>query len=345
MRLLLPLFLLGCHIEVEVGEVEVDPRDLEDRDGDGFSPLDGDCDDDNAFVAPDQEEACDGVDTDCDGFGDYEGLCDRYEVFDQRIELDVLFVVDRSSGMADLQQRLIDGVDVFAPRLFEEEGSSRIAVAAADQAGALRAPNGFDWAARPMSDDAMIDWLEAAVDLGTDGDAPAARTAMDGSLDAAFHRPDAHLMIVVVSVQDDPSTEPTVDALANELAHLKPRPGASVHGVVPGATCPEGPARAHEQLVARTGGTLVDVCNPAEDLASSLSVALQSTAQAALATQFFLAEPADPDSVVVQVQEPGGPIQPWTRGMQYHDDPPRVVLSDAPAKGSVVEVQYDRLVE
>jgi hypothetical protein len=38
-----------------------------DGDGDGYSPADGDCDDNDAVVYPDAEEACDGKDSDCDG--------------------------------------------------------------------------------------------------------------------------------------------------------------------------------------------------------------------------------------------------------------------------------------
>jgi hypothetical protein len=41
-----------------------------DRDGDGFSPNDGDCDDDNPHIRPDAVEACDAVDNNCDGVVD-----------------------------------------------------------------------------------------------------------------------------------------------------------------------------------------------------------------------------------------------------------------------------------
>ncbi|HHO51163.1 MAG TPA: hypothetical protein ENK18_09905 [Deltaproteobacteria bacterium] len=40
---------------------------VEDRDGDGYSRADGDCDDDEPGINPGAEELCDGRDTDCDG--------------------------------------------------------------------------------------------------------------------------------------------------------------------------------------------------------------------------------------------------------------------------------------
>jgi len=52
-----------------------------DGDGDGFSPADGDCDDENASVNPGASEICDLLDTDCDGIvpldendNDFDGI-------------------------------------------------------------------------------------------------------------------------------------------------------------------------------------------------------------------------------------------------------------------------------
>ncbi len=47
----------------------VDPGDL-DRDDDGFTPNQGDCNDENPVVYPDAPELCDGHDNDCDGLVD-----------------------------------------------------------------------------------------------------------------------------------------------------------------------------------------------------------------------------------------------------------------------------------
>ena len=44
--------------------------EVEDRDADGWTWLQGDCDDDLASVHPGQIELCDGLDNDCDGLTD-----------------------------------------------------------------------------------------------------------------------------------------------------------------------------------------------------------------------------------------------------------------------------------
>jgi hypothetical protein len=67
MRLVFPLLVIlaisGCQSS----------WDIEDLDGDGFTLLEGDCDDADADVNPDGIERCDGVDNDCDGTADGEG--------------------------------------------------------------------------------------------------------------------------------------------------------------------------------------------------------------------------------------------------------------------------------
>ena len=58
--------LIGCRIEEN-------RTSLQDRDGDGFSPATGDCDDVNAEINPNAEEICDGADNNCDGEIDEQG--------------------------------------------------------------------------------------------------------------------------------------------------------------------------------------------------------------------------------------------------------------------------------
>ena len=67
---LLGLSLTGC---IFVGQPKYGVPDTGyfDGDGDGFAPLDGDCDDSDANIHPDADETPgDGVDSNCDGEDD-----------------------------------------------------------------------------------------------------------------------------------------------------------------------------------------------------------------------------------------------------------------------------------
>lgn len=69
-----PCFECGFYYGVQQGEcgigICVNGSCVQDDDGDGFSPDDGDCDDNNPDVYPGAPEFCDGVDNDCDGLVD-----------------------------------------------------------------------------------------------------------------------------------------------------------------------------------------------------------------------------------------------------------------------------------
>ncbi|MFT5684100.1 MAG: hypothetical protein ACI8RZ_005041, partial [Myxococcota bacterium] len=75
--ILVPFTLvLACNDKEATGDGTIDdtvydPAE-EDNDADGFSPNDGDCDDENSALHPAAEEICDGVDNNCDGDIDEE---------------------------------------------------------------------------------------------------------------------------------------------------------------------------------------------------------------------------------------------------------------------------------
>ena len=70
MSVLLALGLAGPARAQDSGET------LEDADGDGFTVAEGDCDDDEIWANPGQEELCDDIDNDCDEAVDEDGVCD-----------------------------------------------------------------------------------------------------------------------------------------------------------------------------------------------------------------------------------------------------------------------------
>ncbi len=62
-----------------------------DRDGDGFSVEDGDCDDGSAWISPARPEVCDGIDQDCDG-----------EVDEDPADGDAFYVDEDGDGYGDM---------------------------------------------------------------------------------------------------------------------------------------------------------------------------------------------------------------------------------------------------
>ena len=71
MHVLLISLFLACFPEIKSSEEQrFQKNPNEDFDGDGFTENEGDCDDQNTSVKPNEEEVCDGFDNDCNGVVD-----------------------------------------------------------------------------------------------------------------------------------------------------------------------------------------------------------------------------------------------------------------------------------
>ncbi len=84
-------------------DTNVDPFDRDD-DGDGWSENDGDCDDGDPAINPDQDDSCDGEDNDCDG--DYEEDARGDDIYEPNDEQGEWFYV---GSLADSQNFSVTG--------------------------------------------------------------------------------------------------------------------------------------------------------------------------------------------------------------------------------------------
>ena len=125
---IVPLALSGCA---------EDPAE-QDLDLDGFSAIQGDCDDTDPDIAPGQGEVCDGVDQDCNG-----------QIDDMPIDGQTYFVDDDDDGFGD-DQRTLDAC--ARPDGYAAEGGD------CDDADPLIHPDGIDIEGEDRNCDGTIDF-------------------------------------------------------------------------------------------------------------------------------------------------------------------------------------------
>jgi len=166
--------------------------------------------------------------------------------FSGRALVDLLLVIDRSPAMADLQPSLQRNLPALMTAIGAARGlDARIGVVAADLAdgGALltaprvagcQPPDDpfLTYRTRPSGvaatnfNGSLEDATSCIAFLGTGG-APAQplaamRLALSSGVNPGFIRPDAYLMVIVLTAGDDPGTE-DLDAIHEFLLGIKPQ--------------------------------------------------------------------------------------------------------------------------
>lgn len=250
----------------------------DDLDNDGYLAC-LDCDDEDRLSYPGAEELCDGLDNSCDGTVDLDatglGACEATRGAGQ--DLDVLFVVDNSTGMNDYQYELVLAAQAFRAELAANEVNYRIGVISTDypsDQGRLHTSGGVKWLATDTQNPDQI--LGNMLQLGSSGAVQErgrdcaykalADQGLPGSFNEGFLRPQAPLEVVFLSDEDDSSAMPIAD-LEDYLRSTFLL--ARVHTFVStDATCSE-PGLDYIDLADRFGGQVVDVCTG--DFAGALS--------------------------------------------------------------------------
>lgn len=269
-------------------------------------------------------------------------------------KVDILWVVDDTSSMADEHAALESAFAVFASTLSGLELSWQMGVITTDisggDAGVLR---GDPWILTPTLADLEAELQEAAA-VGTDGSSPeaglgAAFLALSEPLrsgdNRAFRRDDASLHVVIVSDTDDDSADVLGDepaaAFATFLAEEAERSGqpamlsAMVGDAPDGCTWDGGSAEAgarYLEVAAATGGAQASICSP--DL--SAVAANLGDLSAVWPDTFALQAVPDPDSVRVWVDD-----ERLSDGFAVVTDPSQIVFDAPPAAGVEIRVRYE----
>lgn len=256
--------------------------------------------------------------------------------------VDILWIIDNSTSMLDDQNALTSNFPAFMDYFLGSGLDYHIGVITTDYAlddGRLEYQAGVKWVDPETPDPIAVFSSLAGVgtrigtnEMGRDP-AYAALEFHDGpgGWNEGFERDDGGLHLIVISDEEDHSTQVGIDEFAQYLETSRPDPSdVTFSGIVtpPGNCSPNGvePGLGYVDLNAQVGGILQSICNT-----DWINVLEQLGMQAAgLRREYFLAELPVPGTIEVWVVD---------GGTTYNFEPEVDWTYDA-SRNSVVFVEY-----
>lgn len=372
--MLLLVFLPGCLLETQLWG---DPDDTDDpsipspddEDEDGFTPAEGDCDDDAPLVNPDATDDCDGIDNDCTGLVDDAGIlnaCATRTVHLQVLRADILVVLDNTESMSPHWGKAAQGACAMVEHLIGQGFDTHVGVVMTDMQtegaeGALvdvSQKPGDPWIeGNLMPLNRACAWLGYAlgdvvtytpVETDPSGGRAAVTAAMapvEGNPNEGFFRTDADLAVLYVNDEED-SSQPDNATFLETIGAQKAGTG---RGVTVYAITREGEddcegdkteeADSILALVASTGGMAESVCLDSYD--GFLSGVGQDIAQQSLGDTFHLDSPAQLGTIEVTIIQ-GSEQYPWAGGIALLDSQTVVFTTTRPPAGATIVFDYLR---
>ncbi|MCK6505108.1 DUF2460 domain-containing protein [Myxococcota bacterium] len=274
------------------------------------------------------------------------------ELFEQapQPKVDVLWVIDSTTSMAEEQAALAEAFDTFADALDELDLAWQAGVVTADvgsdQAGVLQ---GNPWIIHPDLDDPSAAFAQAA-DVGTDPQATqaglgAAWLALSEPLrsqdNRGFRRADASLHVVVVSDGDDESQavlgdDPAgafLDFLEQEADNGLEASLSAVIGDVPDGCGSAQPGTTYAAVAQATGGAVGSIC------AASFAHVTAAIGKASISwpSTFPLQEAPAEGTVAAWIDDARVDAADFTVQL----DPPAIAFASPPAAGATIRVRYE----
>jgi hypothetical protein len=260
-------------------------------------------------------------------------------------QVDVVLVIDDSASMAQHQMRMAIESTALLNHLQANRYDFHIGVTTTDPSPPIGAFHGAPIYLTPTSPNLAVD-LRMRVVPGTSGSATeqglgaaigAVTPPLINGLHAGFLRPDAALMVVILSDEDDASATDPNNAIAAITGTKSSASMVAINAIVSTTlSCGVSIGTAYINVAAATGGVVADLCAP------SWATAVTSIPPSAVppTVTFSLSQRPDPATIQVQID---GVIQPpntwvYAQGANQILFPPNF----APPYASEITVRYQR---